>query len=85
MIILSLLLKRLAHSVYLSLPTYFMFTFVLSFYLYSMAVKDGCSMLSVECKSSNNRTIHFNYNSIIPFKSIECVLTNAWSKFTAAT
>ena len=27
-----------------------MFMFVLSFYLYSMAVKDGCSMLSVDAK-----------------------------------
>ena len=63
MIILSLLLKGLAHSVYLSLPTYFMFMFVLSFYLYSMAVKDGCSMISVECIASDNRTMHLNYNS----------------------
>ena len=62
MIILSLLLKRLAHSVNFSLPTYFMFMFVLSFYLYSMAVKDGCSMLSVECKASDNRTMHLKYN-----------------------
>ena len=61
MIIHSLLLKRLAYSVYLSLPTYFMFMFVLSFNLYSMAVKDGCSMLSVECKASANRTMHLNY------------------------
>ena len=85
MIILSLLLKRLAHYVYLSPPTYIMLTFVLSIYLYSMAVKDGCSMLSVECKASNNKTIHYNYNSIILFKLVECVLTNVWSKFTAAT
>ena len=63
MIIVTLLLKRLAHSVYLSLPTYFMFMFVLSFYLYSMAVKDGCSMVSVECIASDNRTMHLNYNS----------------------
>ena len=63
MVILSLLLKRLAHTVYLSLPTYFMFMFVLSFYLYSMAVKDGCSMLSLECKASDNRTMHLNCNS----------------------
>ena len=39
-----------------------MFMFVLSFYLYSMAVKDGCSMLTVECKASDNRTMHVNYN-----------------------
>ena len=60
MIILSLLLKRLAHTVYLSLPTYFIFMIVLLFYLYSMAVKDGCSMLSVECKASDNRTMNLN-------------------------
>ena len=30
-----------------------MFMFVLSFYLYSMAVKDGCSMLTVECNASD--------------------------------
>ena len=29
-----------------------MFMFVLSFYLYSMAVKDGCAMLSGDCKAS---------------------------------
>ena len=39
-----------------------MFMFVLSFYLYSVAVKDGCSMLTVEWKASVNRTIHVNYN-----------------------
>ena len=39
-----------------------MFMFVLSFYLYSMAVKDGWAMLSVECKASDNRTLHLNYN-----------------------
>ena len=39
-----------------------MFMFDLSFYLFSMAVKDGCAMLSVECKSSDNRTMHLNYN-----------------------
>ena len=39
-----------------------MFMFVLSFYLYSMAVKDGCSMLTVECKAFDNRTMHLNYN-----------------------
>ena len=33
-----------------------MFMFVLSFYLYSMAVNDGCSMLTVEWKVSDNRT-----------------------------
>ena len=40
-----------------------MFMFVLSFYLYSMAVKDGCAMLSAECKASDNRTMHLNYYS----------------------
>ena len=40
-----------------------MFMLVFSFYLYSsMAVKDGCSMLTVECKASDNRTMHLNYN-----------------------
>ena len=39
-----------------------MFMFVLSFYLYSMAVKDGCSMLTVEWKASDNRAMHVNYN-----------------------
>ena len=39
-----------------------MFMFVLSFYLYSMAVKDDCSMLTVECSASDNRTMHFDYN-----------------------
>ena len=39
-----------------------MFMLVLSFYLYSMAVKDGCSMLTEEWKASDNRTIHVNYN-----------------------
>ena len=39
-----------------------MFMFVLSFYLYSMVVKDGCSMLIVEWKASDNRTMHVNYN-----------------------
>ena len=29
-----------------------MFMFVLSFYLYSMAMKDGCSMLTVAWKAS---------------------------------
>ena len=29
-----------------------MFVFVLSFYLHSKAVKDGCSTLTVECKAS---------------------------------
>ena len=41
-----------------------MFMFVLSFYLYSMAVKDGCAMLYVECKASDNRTMHLNYNPL---------------------
>ena len=40
-----------------------MFMFVLSFYLCSMAVKDGCSMLTVECKASANRTMHLDYNT----------------------
>ena len=31
-----------------------MFMFVLSFYLYSLAVRDGCSMLTVEWKASDN-------------------------------
>ena len=39
-----------------------MFMFDLSFYLYSMAVKDGCAMLSVECKVSDNKTMHLNNN-----------------------
>ena len=39
-----------------------MFKFVLLFYLHSVAVKDGCSMLTVECKASDNRTMHLNYN-----------------------
>ena len=39
-----------------------MFMFVLSFYLYSVAVKDGCSMFTVEWKESDNRTRHVDYN-----------------------
>ena len=39
-----------------------MFMSVLSFYLYSLAVKDGCSLLTVERKASDNRTMHLNYN-----------------------
>ena len=39
-----------------------MFMFVLSFYLYSMAVKDGC-MLIAECKASDNNSMHLNYNT----------------------
>ena len=39
-----------------------MFMFVLLFYLYSMAVKDGCSMLTVDCNTSDNRTMHLDYN-----------------------
>ena len=39
-----------------------MFMFVLSFYLYSLAVKDGCSLLHVEWKASDNRTMYVNYN-----------------------
>ena len=30
-----------------------MFMFVLSFHLYSMAVKDGCPMLTLGCKASD--------------------------------
>ena len=39
-----------------------MFMFVLSFYLYSLAVKDRGSMLTVEWKASDNRTMHVNYS-----------------------
>ena len=39
-----------------------MFMSVLLFYLYSMAVGDGCSMLDVKWKASDNRTMHVNYN-----------------------
>ena len=39
-----------------------MFMFVLSFYLYSLAVKDDCSLLTVEWKAFNNRIMHVNYN-----------------------
>ena len=35
-----------------------MFMFVLLFYLYSMTVKYGCSMLTMELKESDNRTMH---------------------------
>ena len=31
--------------------------FVVSFYLYSLAMKDSCSLLTVEWKASDNRTI----------------------------
>ena len=34
-----------------------MFMFVLSFYLYSMAVRDGCSVLTVEWNASDDRTM----------------------------
>ena len=37
-----------------------MFMFVLAFYLYSIAVKGGCSVLTVKCKASDNRTMHLN-------------------------
>ena len=40
-----------------------MFMFVLPFYLYSMAVKDGCSMFTVEWKASDNRTMPVYYSS----------------------
>ena len=39
-----------------------MFMFVLSFYLYSLAVKVGCSLLTVEWKASDNRTMHVKYD-----------------------
>ena len=41
-----------------------MFMFVLSFYLFSLGVnlKDGCPLLTVEWKASDNITIHVNYN-----------------------
>ena len=39
-----------------------MFIVVLSFYLYSMAVKDGYSMLTVECNASDIKTMHLDYN-----------------------
>ena len=42
-----------------------MFMFVLLFYSYSMAVKVGYSMLSVEYKASDNKTMHLNF--INPF------------------
>ena len=41
-----------------------MFMFVLSFYLYSLAIKDGYSLLTVVWKASGNKTMHVNYNSI---------------------
>ena len=39
-----------------------MFMFVLSFYLYSLAVKYGCPLPTVGWKASVNRTMHVNYN-----------------------
>ena len=39
-----------------------MFMFVLSLYLYSMAEKDGCFMLTVEWKDYDTTTMHVNYN-----------------------
>ena len=39
-----------------------MLIFVLLFYLYSLAVKDVCSLLTVEWKASDNRTLYVNYN-----------------------
>ena len=45
-----------------------MFMFVLLVYLYSLAVKDGCSLPTVEWKASDNGTMHVIYN---PFNSIE--------------
>ena len=41
-----------------------MFMFVLLFYLYSLGVKDGCCLLTVKWKASDNRTMHVNYNLI---------------------
>ena len=38
-----------------------MFIVVLSFYLYSMAVKGGYSMLTVECNASDIKTMHLDY------------------------
>ena len=40
----------------------FMFMFVLSFYLYSLVVKDGCSLLTKEWKADDNITMYVNYN-----------------------
>ena len=40
-----------------------MFMFVLSFYVYSLAVKGGCSLLTVEWKASDIRAMHLTYNS----------------------
>ena len=42
-----------------------MFMFVLSFYLYSMAVKDGCSMLTVERKATEQRNYAFELKSLL--------------------
>ena len=43
--------------------------FVLSFYLYSMAVKDGCSMLTVEYNASEGHlTAELCIWIIIPFR-----------------
>ena len=42
-----------------------MFMFVLSFYLYSLAVKDGCTLLTVEWKAPDNKTMHVNYNHFL--------------------
>ena len=37
-----------------------MFMFVLLFYLYSLAVKDGFPMLTVEWKAFDNKTMQIN-------------------------
>ena len=34
----------------------------LSFYMYSLAVKDDCSLLTVEWKAFDSRNMHVNYN-----------------------
>ena len=57
-----------------------MFMFVLSFYLYFMAVKDGCLLWN-----RKNLTTELCMWIITHFKSIDCVLTNDWSKSIAAT
>ena len=41
-----------------------MYMFVLSFYLYSLAVKDGCSLLTVEWKALDTRAMQLNFNPL---------------------
>ena len=41
----------------------FMFVFVVSFVFFVLAVKDGCALLTVEWKASDNRTMHVDSNS----------------------